>query len=491
MGGTTLGWWKMLLFSVVGIVIFAGGVFFGKSGENISDLSKEAMASPGFILLANLSKKVEAVDSSEKSLPPKKGGDIKYFIEKTKESSNARSISSVSAKPLPEVGSLPVVAPTTTFVNAFENRTSSVAVVFSKGFSTSTDFAKDCHFETKDFPQYKDLIINEVAWMGTSEDSGHEWIELRNSSESPINIHNYWLFDKAEQIAIHFPDISISAGGFLVLERGDDDALPEIDADLIYIGALGNSNEGLNLFDAQCVLQDSVLASPKWPAGNSSQKRSMERGGDWEWYTFEGSAVQDVFGTPGEKNKVAGLAKAPPKANTQASSLIIPSQAPTSTQSSPSSASTSIVATSTVVSGAVFITEIFVGSEQSADDEYLELYNPGPGSMDLTGWSIKKKSSSGVASSLVSSSRLEGLVILPGKHILIAREGKYLGSVAPSTTWASSYSLAYTNNAVVLIDSSGVTKEEISWASITKGKSYGRDDSEGAIFSEKDPSPGQ
>ncbi len=117
------------------------------------------------------------------------------------------------------------------------------------------------------------------------------------------------------------------------------------------------------------------------------------------------------------------------------------------------------------------ITEVMAGSQQSGDDEFIELYNGTGRDILLTGFSIKKKASSGNESSLVSVSRLQGKIIPAGKHFLIVHEGKYSGDVTPDVTWPASYSLAYTNNAVVLYGPNAEKLAELSWLEIPKGQS--------------------
>lgn len=135
------------------------------------------------------------------------------------------------------------------------------------------------------------------------------------------------------------------------------------------------------------------------------------------------------------------------------------------------------------------INEIMVGSDSNSGYAFLELYNPTQNPVDLTGWTIKKKTSSGTQSSFVVSDRLKNKIILPGKYLLLAREG-YGGSVAPDVTWPSSYSLARTNNSIIIYDKSGQKVEEISWVLILSNQSYQRDSWSGIAFhAQANPSP--
>ncbi len=90
-----------------------------------------------------------------------------------------------------------------------------------------------------------------------------------------------------------------------------------------------------------------------------------------------------------------------------------------------------------------------------AGESFIELYNNGDASIDLTGWSIKRKTASGTEYSLVSQSRFQGKTINANSYFLLANEGNYTGSIIPDVTWATSYSLA-NDNAVILYNGNSV-----------------------------------
>jgi cysteine-rich repeat protein len=121
----------------------------------------------------------------------------------------------------------------------------------------------------------EDVIINEVAWMGTSVSTGDEWIELKNLTGSDIDLTG-WSLDATDGT----PSISLSgiieAGGYFLLERTDDYTVPNIVADQIYTGALSNSSEELTLKDDLSNVIDSINALSGWPAGDSANNLTME-----------------------------------------------------------------------------------------------------------------------------------------------------------------------------------------------------------------------
>lgn len=141
----------------------------------------------------------------------------------------------------------------------------------------------------------REVIFNEICWMGNEESSFNEWIELKNLSGKDLDLTGWQLKNKDETIKIILEG-KIKKDGFFILERGED-ALPEIESDFIFRGAIKNEDEALFLFDENCNLQDEVFANPKWPAGDRETKRTMERKSDFTWQTSENPG-----GTPKSEN---------------------------------------------------------------------------------------------------------------------------------------------------------------------------------------------
>ena len=112
------------------------------------------------------------------------------------------------------------------------------------------------------------------------------------------------LVDKTNQIDITFDDLLLKSGGFLLLERTSDNTVPFVNADLIYKGTLGNTDDELYLFNSNCGLEDYVSASPSWPSGNSAERRTMERTKNLEWQTYSGESYYNILGTPKRENSI-------------------------------------------------------------------------------------------------------------------------------------------------------------------------------------------
>ena len=147
------------------------------------------------------------------------------------------------------------------------------------------------------------IVISELAWMGTEASSNDEWIELRNEGSSEISLEGWTLSAVDGSPSINLSG-TIPSGGYFLLERTDDESVPEVDANLIYVGSLGNSGEFLELRDGDGALVDSVSAGDGWMAGDNVSKLTMERtGSGW------GSSVL-VGGTPGVVNSgVVGVSE--------------------------------------------------------------------------------------------------------------------------------------------------------------------------------------
>jgi hypothetical protein len=152
---------------------------------------------------------------------------------------------------------------------------------------------------------YLDVVINEIAWMGTENSANDEWIELYSNLSSPIDISEWKIAsnDKTPNILL---ENKILPKGFFILERTDDTTLPNIKANLIYKGSLNNDGEYLRLIDANGKIIDEIDCSKKWFFGDNQTKRTMERknalinGNDLSnWQTS-----QDSGGTPNNKNSI-------------------------------------------------------------------------------------------------------------------------------------------------------------------------------------------
>lgn len=152
------------------------------------------------------------------------------------------------------------------------------------------------------------VVINEIAWMGTTASTNDEWLELYNTTGSSISLAGWTLKARDGTPSINLTG-SIPAYGFFLLERTSDNTVPGVAANQIYTGALSNTGEALDLKDNTGKLIDSVT---QWYAGSNTTKAAMSRiepgaGGDVasNWQTATAAYVVGL-GTPKATNLPGG-----------------------------------------------------------------------------------------------------------------------------------------------------------------------------------------
>lgn len=149
-----------------------------------------------------------------------------------------------------------------------------------------------------------EVVINEIAWMGTTVDYNDEWIELYNNTSTSLSLTGWTLTstDGSPSIALSG---TIPAKGFFMLERTNDATVSEVAANQIYSGAMGNTGEIFELKDSSGVVIDQVNA---WHSGDNTTKATMERidtlatGTDVNNWSTSTGAYLEGLGTPGKVN---------------------------------------------------------------------------------------------------------------------------------------------------------------------------------------------
>jgi hypothetical protein len=160
---------------------------------------------------------------------------------------------------------------------------------------------------------------------------------------------------------------TIPAGDYYVLERSDDQTISDQAADLVYAGALSNDGETLRLIDPSGAEIDIVHAGGGWPAGDAGSRASMERARG-VWHTFNGfhGLGRDAGGGP-----IRGTPRG-------SNSILFPTPLPT------------------WIPGRLVINEVLIRPHYdwegaggvTTDDEFIEIYNRGPGTVSLKGWTL-------------------------------------------------------------------------------------------------------
>ncbi len=323
-----------------------------------------------------------------------------------------------------------------------------VAAPPASGFS-------QCSYQTSGSPRGGALRLNEIAWMGTTRSASDEWFEIYNTSGAEVDLSGWQILDKGEQIRVTFSSgLKVPAGGHLLFERTDDDSAPGVAADFIYAGGLGNSDEGLRLFDSSCRLIDEALASPLWEAGSNSSKGTMERREDGGWQT---SGVQG--GTPRAKNTIIIPS---PSGSGGGSSSPAPSLVPAA-EETPSASGGAL--------SNLLISEFQAGSGADAKYEFVEIWNPNDSAVDLADWDLKKKTSGGNTQNLATN--ISGMI--PARGFFLIGSQEYNGGAAPDARYTqASNTLAGSNNSILLVNASDEIVDEVFYASLAEDVSYER-----------------
>ena len=121
----------------------------------------------------------------------------------------------------------------------------------------------------------REVVINEIAWMGTAFSYNDEWLELYNPGTHAVDLTGWTLTD-GDDLTITLTS-TIPAQSYYLLERTNDDSVPGVIGDQTYAGSLSNEGETLSLTDDATVLSDAVPCSSGWFSGHADGRVPMAR----------------------------------------------------------------------------------------------------------------------------------------------------------------------------------------------------------------------
>lgn len=158
-------------------------------------------------------------------------------------------------------------------------------------------------------PSEGSVVINEIMWSGSSLGPSDEWIELKNTTSSPINLTN-WVVENlggSSSPNITIPAGNIPANGYFLISNNDkDNSVIDVDPDFITSSInLDNDGEQLVLKNSSGGIVDVANQVGSWFAGtNTLPKKSMSRktppaGGTStaNWFTSTGASNLDAGAT--------------------------------------------------------------------------------------------------------------------------------------------------------------------------------------------------
>ena len=133
------------------------------------------------------------------------------------------------------------------------------------------------------------IVINEIAWAGTSASTDDEWIELYNRSGEDIDLTDWFLYsaDGAPDLSFsNATDKVIEANSYYLIERTDDTTVNDITADFVTPFSGAGTSNGLNNTGEHLILAykkseqatttiDQAPFGSGWPTGDGY--RTLER----------------------------------------------------------------------------------------------------------------------------------------------------------------------------------------------------------------------
>jgi len=300
---------------------------------------------------------------------------------------------------------------------------------------------------------YLNVVISEIAWMGTNNSYNDEWIELYNNTNSSVDLENWTLKAVDDKPKIILSG-TIQANGFYLLERTDDSTVPNITADQIYTGALGNNGEHLRLFDNQNNLIDEVGCGDGWFAGDNKTKQTMERidflliSTSSNWQTSK-----NPLGTPKTTNSVLVEQEAEQE----------PVPEPESTQEPKKEKEEQIQ----IYPTGVIFNEILPSPDgPDAENEWIELFNENNFDVNLFDWKIKDSVGSVTTYLFPKNSIIKRksylIVLRPETKIILNNDADSLSLLQPNNAMIDtvSYKKAPRAQSYSLIDSSWFWSEK-------------------------------
>ncbi len=232
------------------------------------------------------------------------------------------------------------------------------------------------------------LIIDEIMYDLAGADDKHEWVELYNSDATDIDLTD-WKFNDGSNHKLNSPpddnsrgSLVLPAGGYLLL--ADDAAtlatdLPNYSGTIIdTVMDLNNTSDTLKILNPDG--QEITSASYNKEMGAAGNGKTLA----WDGTIFKESLSDG--GTPGRANDFSNgtPTPSPSPSSTPINSLPSPSQ---SAEAVPSATPEISSAPAFQYSSDILLSEFFPYPE-SGSQEWVEIYNAGESSVNLTGWSL-------------------------------------------------------------------------------------------------------
>ncbi|UCH66191.1 MAG: lamin tail domain-containing protein, partial [Ignavibacterium sp.] len=270
---------------------------------------------------------------------------------------------------------------------AIENLTTktltAVRVVFQEDEDTLNNY-----FEKAVQPGFADkvLVINEV--MYSPADGEPEWIELINISDDSVNLMNWSVSDLLSTPTKNFitnQNVYLQPDEFLIIAKDTsfNSFHPDAEAKTMYVnfGTLGNTSDGIIIYDFRDGIIDSLLYSSDWGGGDGFSLERISVDGGTNDITNWTTSLDANGSTPGTPNSIENVQ------SHERNDLVI--------------------------------NEIMFEPDTD-NSEYIEFYNPSSSQVNIGGWRIEDENGNREKLSEVS------IDILPNDYFVLASDSSFL-----------------------------------------------------------------
>ncbi len=275
------------------------------------------------------------------------------------------------------------------------------------------------------------IVLSEFRTRGPNGDED-ELVELYNPTANSVNLGGWQVWKSSGCGLVTSLLFTVPANTWLPPGRhflaASDNSSISVSPDLVYSGQLFD-NGGLALLDSasQIVDQVGMCATTQYREGTSlpplsgDLNQSYERkpgGGSGSCYDTNDNFADFSSLSPSDPQN---LASAPVYCSGVSTST--PTFTPTFTSTPTPTSTSTATRTPTITNTPVFTTHLVISEFRTrgpngADDEFVELYNPTGGAVNIGGWTVRRSSSCGsTISTLVTITN--GVILQPGQHYLL------------------------------------------------------------------------
>jgi hypothetical protein len=268
-----------------------------------------------------------------------------------------------------------------------ENLTSRILTAIRVVFQEDEDTLNN-YFEKAVQPGFpeKVLVINEVMYSPTVGEP--EWIELVNISDDSVNLMNWSVSDLLSTSTKNFitnQNVYLQPNKFLIIAKDTsfNSFHPDVTAEIMFVnfGTLGNTSDGIIIYDFRDGIIDSLLYSSSWGGGDGFSLERISVDGETNDDVNWTSSLDENGSTPGMPNSIENVQ------SYERNDLVI--------------------------------NEIMFEPDTD-NSEYIEFYNPGNSTLNIGGWRIEDENGNSEKLSEVS------LDIIPNNYFVLASDSSVL-----------------------------------------------------------------